>query len=609
MVVTMKEQMNIVIAGHVDHGKSTIIGRLLADTKSLPEGKLEQVKQMCEQNAKPFEYAFLLDALKDERSQGITIDSARVFFKTQKRDYIIIDAPGHIEFLKNMISGAARAEAALLVVDAHEGIQENTRRHGYMLSMLGIHQVAVLVNKMDLVDYDEAIFRRIESDYTKFLSDINVTAAAFLPVSGVSGENVAQANGAMPWFAGHNVLSMLDEFAKEPTADDKPFRMPVQDVYKFTKMGDSRRIIAGTIDSGTVKVGDELVFYPSGKKSTVKTIEHFNRETQTSASTGQAVGFTLDEQIYLPRGEVATNASEAKPLVSRRIRISLFWLGKSPFSKQKEYLLKIGTTRIGVRLESIERVINASNLAASQAAEQVKRHEVAECTLQTTKAIAFDRATESSLTSRFVIVDQYEIAGGGIIRDSLEDKLSWVRDRVLLRNYKWEKSIIPPERRAEKYNQRSLLVLLTGAKGSGRKAVAKELEARLFEDGKVVYFLGIGNVLYGVDADLKERDTESGAPRSEVSEGEHLRRMAEVAHILLDAGVILLVTAIDLRQQDLEIIKEVVDAENIEVVWVGDSVSTDIAVDLKVPGKLDVDESVRMLKTRLQERGIIFRPW
>src|SRR5690349_6606447 len=171
-VATRREQMNIVIGGHVDHGKSTIIGRLLADTHSLPQGKLEQVKALCARTSKPFEYAFLLDALKDERSQGITIDAARVFFKTRLRDYIIIDAPGHIEFLKNLITGAARAEAALLVIDAHEGIQENSRRHGYMLSMLGISQFVVLVNKMDLVDFDREHFAKIEAEYRKFLDQI-----------------------------------------------------------------------------------------------------------------------------------------------------------------------------------------------------------------------------------------------------------------------------------------------------------------------------------------------------------------------------------------------------------------------------------------------------
>ena len=204
-----REVMNIVIAGHVDHGKSTIIGRLLADTNSLPEGKLEQIKESCRQNSKPFEYAFLLDALKDEQSQGITIDAARVFFSTKKREYIIIDAPGHIEFLKNMVTGASRAEAALLVIDAEEGVRENSRRHGYMLSMLGIKQVVVLVNKMDLVKYDRGVFNSVVEEYKKFLAGINL-AADFVPVSGMEGDTVAELTDKMPWYKGNTVLEVLD---------------------------------------------------------------------------------------------------------------------------------------------------------------------------------------------------------------------------------------------------------------------------------------------------------------------------------------------------------------------------------------------------------------
>src|ERR1041384_3206115 len=200
---TQREQMNVVIVGHVDHGKSTLVGRLLADTGSLPEGKLEAVKKQCERNAKPFEYAFLLDALKDEQSQGITIDTARSFFKSAKRDYIIIDAPGHIEFLKNMITGAARAEAAVLVIDAKEGVRENSRRHGYILSMLGIRQVAVCVNKMDLVGHDEAHFRRIEEEYRAFLTAIGaVSPRQFVPISAIGGENLATRSARMPWYRG-----------------------------------------------------------------------------------------------------------------------------------------------------------------------------------------------------------------------------------------------------------------------------------------------------------------------------------------------------------------------------------------------------------------------
>jgi bifunctional enzyme CysN/CysC len=209
------EDMNVVIAGHVDHGKSTIIGRLLADTASLPEGKLEQVKETCRRNSKPFEYAFLLDALKDEQAQGITIDSARCFFETEQRRYIILDAPGYIEFLKNMVTGAARAEAALLVIDADEGIQENSRRHGYMLSMLGIKQVTVLVNKMDLVDYSQEVFDEIVEEYTEFLHQIDIEADSFVPVSGMEGDNIASLSEQTPWYEDETVLEVLDSFEAE----------------------------------------------------------------------------------------------------------------------------------------------------------------------------------------------------------------------------------------------------------------------------------------------------------------------------------------------------------------------------------------------------------
>src|SRR6188768_3625900 len=210
-----REHFNVVIVGHVDHGKSTVVGRLLADTNALPQGKLESVRRECDRTGKPFEYAFLLDALSDEQDQGITIDTARCFFKSAKRDYIIIDAPGHIEFLKNMISGAARAEAAVLVIDAKEGVRENSRRHGYILSMLGIKQVIICVNKMDLVGYSEEHFLKIEKEYRDFLNSIGaVSPQQFIPVSAVNGENLATRSASMPWYKGPTMLESLDVFRK-----------------------------------------------------------------------------------------------------------------------------------------------------------------------------------------------------------------------------------------------------------------------------------------------------------------------------------------------------------------------------------------------------------
>ncbi len=597
---TPLERMPIVIAGHVDHGKSTIIGRLLADTGSLPEGKLDQVRASCERNARPFEYAFLLDALKDEQAQGITIDSARVFFKSDRRYYIIIDAPGHIEFLKNMVTGAARAEAGLLVIDAQEGVKENSRRHGYMMSMLGIPQIAVLVNKMDLVKYDRRVFDEIVAEYGAFLQQIDLRPTYFIPVSGREGENVAHAGAHMPWYEGSTVLQALDEFAAPQPPVDGPFRMAVQGVYKFTQHGDDRRIVAGTVQSGTVHVGDEVVFYPSGKKSHVRSIEAFHRPEQHAARAGQATGFTLSEQIFVSRGEIVARASEAHPKVTSLIRANLFWLGKDSLIKNRDYTLKLGTTRVPMRLEQVHRVIDASDLSAMADTDRINRHDVADCTLKLKRDIAFDLAEDIAATSRFVVVDGYEIRGGGIIREALEDQQAWVREKVLLRNYKWEPSIIAPEHRAEKYNQRSTLMLITGAQEADRKSVAKGLESRLFDDGRVVYFLGIGNVLYGVDADI-ERTVENRQ--------EHLRRLGEIANLMLDAGVILVVTAAELTHQELQLIRTSVGSDRIETVWVGENVTTDLAYDILLSEHETVDEQVFRLKSHLQEAGIIYRPW
>lgn len=595
-----RERMQIVIGGHVDHGKSTVIGRLLADTHSLSDGKLEQVKALCARTARPFEYAFLLDALKDEQAQGITIDAARVFFKTPRRDYLIMDAPGHIEFLRNLVTGAARAEAALLVIDAKEGVQENSRRHGYMMSMLGVRHIAVLVNKMDLVGYDRAVFDRIEAEYREFLTRINVHPACVIPLAARDGENISARSGRMSWYHGPTVLEVLDQFPAQGPAPDLPFRMPVQDVFKFTSRGDDRRIIAGTVEAGVAHVGDEVVFYPSGKKTVIESLEAFHRDAPRSISAGEAAGFTLREQLYVARGEIATLAREPHPNVTTRLRVNLFWLGKEALVKQKDYVLKLGTCRVRVRVEDIHRVIDAASLAASDHQQRVERHGVAECTLACNRAIAFDTTDGVTATSRFVLVDDYEIQGGGIVREALPDPQSSLREKVLLRNYKWEPSFIPTERRAARFAQRPTLLLITGSKDADRKGLAKELEARLFEEGKAVYFLGIGNVLYGVDADIT---------RGKENRQEHLRRLAEVANLMIDAGMILIVSAAELSAADLDLIRTSVDAARIETVWAGDQVTTDLSFDLLVSEKSSLEEGVEQIKRLLQDRGIIFRPW
>jgi bifunctional enzyme CysN/CysC len=595
------ERMHLVVTGHVDHGKSTIIGRLLADTGSLPEGKLEAVKRTCERHAKPFEYAFLLDALRDEQAQGITIDSARVFFKTPLRNYVILDAPGHVEFLKNMITGASRAEAALLVIDASEGVRENSRRHGFMLSMLGITQIAVLVNKMDLVDHSQPVFERIVAEYAAFLARVGVTPRCYIPVSGATGENVATPASQLSWYRGPTVLEALDQFDNRVPLTSAAFRMPVQGVYKFTEHQDSRRIVAGTVESGRLAAGDEVIFYPSGKKSRVATIEAFNRPPRTAAIAEEAAGFTLTDQVYVVRGEIAAKTGQPKPHVTTRLKVSLFWLGKSPLVLRKEYVLKLGTARVPFRVDQIHRVIDASELSSAEGRSlQVQRHEVAECTLALGKPLAFDTVDQNPATARFVIVDSFEISGGGIVREALPDKQAWVREKVLNRNYKWQPGGVSTERRIERYSQKPILLLITGNKDADRKSLARELESRLFDEGRHVYFLGIGNVLYGVDADIDR----TGGNRSE-----HLRRLGEVANILLDAGLIVIATAAELTHEDADVIRTSGGADRVMVAWLGDQMTTDLTCDLVITSQEAETDGANRLKALLHDCGAIFRPW
>jgi bifunctional enzyme CysN/CysC len=594
------ERMHIVVTGHVDHGKSTILGRLLADTGSLPEGKLDAVRLTCERNAKPFEYAFLLDALKDEQAQGITIDSARGFFKSKRRHYVIVDAPGHIEFLKNMITGASRAEAALLVIDAHEGVRENSRRHGFMLSMLGIGQIAVLVNKMDLVGYRQDVFDRIVGEYGEFLGRLGVSPARFIPVSGVAGDNLVTPSQNLAWYDGPTVRDALEAFENRPSLTSAAFRMPVQGVYKFTEHNDTRRIIAGTVESGRISVGDEVIFYPSGKKGRVDRIEAFNRPPRREASAEEATGFTLSDQIYIGRGEIAAMSGQTKPHVSTRMQVSLFWLARNPLVLRKEYLLKLGTGRAPCRIEEIHRVIDASELATSEGRTQVNRHEVAECTLALGRPLAFDTVDQCSPTGRFVIVDDFEIGGGGIVRQALPDRQAWVREKVLNRNYKWEPGGVAAERRIERYSQKPALLVITGDKDADRKRLARELEARLFDDGRYVYFLGIGNVLYGVDADID---------RTDANRLEHLRRLGEVANILLDAGLIVIATAVALSQKDIEVIRTSGGSDRVMTVWLGDQLTTDLSCELALTLQEAETDGPERLKTLLHNCGVIFKPW
>lgn len=483
-----KERMNIVIVGHVDHGKSTLIGRLLADTHSLPEGKIEAVRAMCERNSKPFEYAFLLDALKDERSQGITIDSARCFFQTEKRYYIIIDSPGHIEFLKNMISGAARAEAAILIIDAHEGIQENSRRHGFLLSILGISQVLVVINKMDLVGYSQEHYHLIRDECKAFLERIKVRPQAFVPISAFQGDNIVTNSSRMPWYTGQPALHHMDTFKKQVPDRAKPLRFPVQDIYKFTAQNDTRRIVAGTLQTGSIATGDAVICYPSRKESTVASIERFSAPENDVAYSGEAIGITLGTQIYLKPGEILCRKNEAQPHMTTKFRVHLFWMAHQPMRSGKSYKFKLATARANVIIDEIVHVFDTQELQLIAGVSEIKRHDVAECILRSTKPLAFDTSELCSTTSRFVIIDNYEITGGGTIQEAIHDSVNTELTEILAITEHFSFSKIDKTVHTQRFGHDAALILLQGDRAH---AMIEYIERECYDQGFMCTSIGL----------------------------------------------------------------------------------------------------------------------
>lgn len=587
--------MNLVIVGHVDHGKSTVIGRLLADTNSLPEGKLQEVKERCARNAKPFEYAFLLDALKDEQSQGITIDSARCFFRSYKREYILIDAPGHIEFLKNMISGAARAEAAVLVIDALEGIRENSRRHGYLLGMLGIRQVVVAVNKMDLVGSSEDVFKSIRQEYAGFLSKIGIDAKCFIPISARNGDMVADRGLQMPWYAGPTLLEALDDFEKEPLSLEQPLRIPVQDVYKFTEAGDDRRIVAGRVETGRLNTGDEITFYPSQKKTRVASLEAFNAAPPVNAHAGQCVGVTLTEQIFVQAGEMMVRNNEPAPKIARSFRANLLWLKKEPMVLNKRYLLKLSTARVPVWLRQVNVILDASDLSTDNRRQHIERHDVAECVLETLKPVAFDLASELRQTSRFVVIDNYQIAGGGIILEALDPATDMIDEYVLRRQSDWRRSRISPERRYQRTGQRASLVVITGPDEVRQTSVAQKLEEKLFDAGRQMFYLGVNSSLPGGAQGL-----ENGGLRDET-----IRRLGETAHLFTDAGLILITSITDLEYYELHMIKTLNQPGDTLVVGAGSRTLGADQINLQLSQDVSDDQAATQIAAFLTKQNYL----
>jgi bifunctional enzyme CysN/CysC len=534
-----RPSLKIVVVGHVDHGKSTVVGRLMHETDSLPEGKFEAIRQMSARRGMPFEWAFLMDALQAERDQGITIDTAQIRFKTDARDYLLIDAPGHKEFLKNMVTGAASADAAILVVDAHDGIQEQTRRHAYLLHVLGITRVVALVNKMDLVGYRQTRFTEVRRDLLAYLAALGLAAGdiAVIPVSARQGDGIAARSREMPWHDGPTALAALDALAQPSAVLDLPLRLPVQDIYKF----DDRRIIAGRIEAGRLAVGDTLLFSPANKTARVASIESWSAApAQTVASADQSVGITLDDQIFVERGQVASHPVDP-PALTNVLRARLFWLGRNPLHVGSRYRLKFLTSDVEAHVEKIERVIDTTDLS-ERSSETVERNAVGEIVLRTHGLIALDTFTASPRTGRFVLVENHTIVGGGII------SMEGYPDQRIERTIK-SKNLTPVENRvslADRWHfngHRSGIIWLTGLSGAGKSTLAVELERILFAKGYQVAVLDGDNVRYGLNADI------GFSPSDRV---ENIRRVGEVAALMARTGYIVVTAFISPYLADRE---------------------------------------------------------
>jgi bifunctional enzyme CysN/CysC len=532
--------VRIVIVGHVDHGKSTLIGRLLYETGSLPDGKFESLKAVSARRGMPFEWSFLLDALQTERDQGITLDTSQIRFRTPSRDFVLIDAPGHAEFLRNMITGAAQADAALLIVDAAEGVRDQTRRHGYLLHLLGVRQVAVVINKMDRVNFDEQRFRDIETEISTHLVNLGLNPIAVIPISARDGDGVARRTDLIAWYKGPTVVETLDSFMPARQADELALRLPVQAVYKF----DDRRIVAGRVETGRIAVGDEIVVMPSGRTARVRSIESWPvpdaAHAPRSADAGQSIGITLDSEIFLDRGDVVSTAA-VRPKAAQRLRARVFWLHEEPLAVGATINVRIGTAEARGTIAAIEKAVDPGALSNTEATAVAQNH-VGEIDITLSRPLAVDPYAVNTRTGRIVLDMKGRISGGGLVLslDPPPPTPSSASGGGLGGGPRQPqssslKSTVSAPERAARSGHAGAIVWLTGPKGSGTSKLARAAERRLFERGGAPIVLEGRTLQGGLNADLGDTPAE---------EAETIRRTAEVAAHLAESGLIVIVAAV-----------------------------------------------------------------
>ena len=404
-----EHSLSIVIVGHVDHGKSTLIGRLLYDTGSLPEEKINEIRIASQTAGREMEFSFLMDHLEEERQRGITIDISQTFFNSDKRKYVIIDAPGHKEFLKNMITGSSQAEAALLLLDAAEGIRDQTRRHSYILGMLGLRQVAVIINKMDMVDYSKERFIALSDEITKILDQFNIQPSVIIPISARYGENVARPSESLKWYAGPTVLQALDNFSALEVSN-KSLRFPVQDEYTI----DGRNIVVGRVEAGYIRKGDNVEILPEGDRLSVLSIEKFLENDIKMAEAGECVGLCFDKPAT--RGQIVVSNGNQIPRITEKIHANIFWMSDSSYKKGEPVTFKCATQEVNGRINNIYKLFDPATIEiVDNDAEEIGAAEIAEVEIILEKSVVVDSFNEIPEMGRFVLEKMGHPVGGGII--------------------------------------------------------------------------------------------------------------------------------------------------------------------------------------------------
>ena len=534
---TEKSLLRFLTCGSVDDGKSTLIGRLLYDSQLVLDDQLASLKKESLNRIvgdEGIDFSLLVDGLAAEREQGITIDVAYRFFSTDKRKFIVADTPGHEQYTRNMATGASNADLALVLIDARKGVLTQTRRHSFILSLIGVKHVVLVVNKIDLVDYDQAVFDQIVADYRAFAEPLGFATLAAVPVSALRGDNILKASERTPWFTGSPLVPYLEtiQVAEDRTASK--FRFPVQWVNRPNL---DFRGFSGTVASGVVAVGDEVLIASSRKPAVVKNIVTMDGELQ-HAVAGQAVTLVLDREVDVSRGDMLSHAGET-PEFSNQFQARIVWMSEEPAFPGRSYLLKLGSQMVPATITDLKFRTNVNTLEQT-AATKVDLNEVATVTIATDKPIAFDPYTVNALTGGFILVDR--ISNGTLGAGTIEFGLRRAQ------NLTYQSFDVNRDVRAQMKGQTPRIIWFTGLSGSGKSSIANLLEKRLTAEGRHAYILDGDNVRHGLNKDLGF---------TEAARVENIRRVAEVARLMADAGLIVLVSFISPFEKERRLAREI----------------------------------------------------